>query len=139
MIRVVIKKFSPVALVVAILFSNVPVAHAADPLSATRSPSAAANFGLAIAAQNTDPDAAHNAHVDGATVTVYYYEADTTPPIDTPPDSSGNIGTSTLVWGNADGTNPQQITLEDGGTYAVPLNTEAPAYIVSATAPVIGR
>jgi len=99
----------------------------------------AANFGIAIAAQNTDPDAAHNAHVDGATVTVYYTESDTTPPIDTPPDSSGNIGTSTLVWGNADGTNPQQITLEDGGTYAVPLNTEAPAYIVSATAPVIGR
>src|SRR3990167_8565942 len=95
MIRVVIKKFSPVALVVAILFSNVPVAHAADPLSATRSPSAAANFGLAIAAQNTDPDAAHNAHVDGATVTVYYYEADTTPPsIAAAPDLPGNEATS---------------------------------------------
>src|SRR3989338_3008015 len=45
MIRVVIKKFSPVAFAVAILFSNVPVAHAADPLFATRSPSAAANIG----------------------------------------------------------------------------------------------
>lgn len=31
-----------------------------------------ASFGVAIAAQNTDPDVAHNAHVDGATVTVYY-------------------------------------------------------------------
>ncbi len=31
-----------------------------------------ANFGIAIAAQNTDPAVAHNAHIDGATVTVYY-------------------------------------------------------------------
>src|SRR3989344_5707189 len=55
----------------------------------------AANFGLAIAAQNTDPDAAHNAHVDGATVTVYYYEADTTPPsIAAAPDLPGNEATS---------------------------------------------
>lgn len=30
------------------------------------------NFGVAIAAQNIDPDAAHNVHVDGATLTVYY-------------------------------------------------------------------
>ena len=55
----------------------------------------AANFGLAIAAQNTDPDVAHNAHVDGATVTVYYYEADTTPPsIAAAPDLPGNEATS---------------------------------------------
>src|SRR3989338_2603155 len=55
----------------------------------------AANFGLAIAAQNTDPDAAPNAHVDGATVTVYYYEADTTPPsIAAAPDLPGNEATS---------------------------------------------
>ena len=32
----------------------------------------ASNFGVAIAAQNTDPAVAHNAHVDGATLTVYY-------------------------------------------------------------------
>ena len=91
----------------------------------------AASFGLAIAAQNTDPDAAHNAHVDGATITVYYTEPDTTPPV--------IAGTSTLVWGNSDGTDPQQITMEDGGTYAVPLNTAAPAYIMNTAAgPVIG-
>ena len=99
----------------------------------------AANFGLAIAAQNTDPDAAHNAHVDGATITVYYTESDTPPPIDTPPDPPGNIGSTTLVWGNSDGTDPQQITMEDGGTYVVPLNTAAPAYITNTAAgPVIG-
>ena len=174
----------------------------------------AANFSVAIAAQNIDPDAAHNAHVDGATVTIYYTESDTTPPsiaampdlpgneaasaegvavsfelpsasdeggiasescspasgsmfaigtttvtctatdsagnsasthfdvgvIDTaPPDLPGNVGTSTHVWGNSDGTDPQQITMEDGGTYTVPLNTAAPAYIMNTAAgPVIG-
>ncbi|MDO8576438.1 MAG: HYR domain-containing protein [bacterium] len=173
----------------------------------------AANFGLAIAAQNTDPDAAHNAHVDGATVTVYYTESDTTPPsiaamsdlpgneaasaagvavsfelpaasdeggiasescdpgsgstfaigtttvtctatdtagnsasvhfdigvVDTTPPVVAPTGSGALVWGNADGTNPQQITLEDGGTYAVSFNTAAPAYIMTTAAgPVIG-
>lgn len=51
-------------------------------------------FGVAIAVQNTDPAVAHNAHVDGATVTVYYYEADTTPPsIAAVPDMPGNEAT----------------------------------------------
>ena len=31
-----------------------------------------ASFGLALAVQNTDPVSAHNARVDGATITVYY-------------------------------------------------------------------
>ncbi|MDO8514338.1 MAG: hypothetical protein Q7S50_02220 [bacterium] len=35
---------------------------------------------------------------------------------------------SSLVWGNQDGA-PAQIEIFDGGTYAVPLNTTAPAYV----------
>ena len=37
---------------------------------------------------------------------------------------------SSLVWGDQNGGTPTQIEIFDGGTYAVPLNTPAPAYIV---------
>ncbi len=41
---------------------------------------------------------------------------------------------SSLVWGGALG-GPEQVTMADGGTYAVPLNTSAPAFV---TGPLIG-
>ena len=37
---------------------------------------------------------------------------------------------SSLVWGDQNGGTPTQIEIFDGGTYAVPLNTDAPAYLV---------
>ncbi|OGG52840.1 hypothetical protein A3H16_03885 [Candidatus Kaiserbacteria bacterium RIFCSPLOWO2_12_FULL_53_8] len=38
---------------------------------------------------------------------------------------------SSLVWGNVEGGDPVRIEILDGGTYVVPLNTPAPAFIDS--------
>ena len=47
---------------------------------------------------------------------------------------SASAAESSLVWGGAPG-GPEQITIQDEGTYTPPLNVEAPAYI---TAPDTG-